>query len=321
MKPFFFTFLLCISLLQISYSQNTFPSSGNVGIGTTSPQQLLNINSVASPTVSQFKITGNGLGSLSALNWIPDNISIGFDVDFTSSQWIARNSSVAWLYKTAGLFQIMGSGGNTVGGGATQNPLFAINLTSGNVSIGTTSPNAGNKLEVNGSIATYPTGGFWLNAPRSAGIADEGNAGAGDGSIYFRAGNADGRMVINSLGNVLIGKTSQTNTGYILDVAGNVRANQIVVNTTGADFVFEPSYPLHSLSFLKKYIDQNHHLPEIPSAKQMQAEGLNVSDNQVKLLQKVEELTLYLIELKKENETLKQNQKVINAKLKRHHIN
>lgn len=101
-------------------------------------------------------------------------------------------------------------------------------------------------------------------------------------------------------GNVIIGKTTQTNTGYRLDVAGNVRANQIVVNTTGADFVFDPSYQLLPLSDLQKYIDKNHHLPEIASAKQMQAAGLNVGDNQTKLLQKIEELTLYLIEKDKQ---------------------
>lgn len=100
---------------------------------------------------------------------------------------------------------------------------------------------------------------------------------------------------INNLGNVLIGENSQNNPAYKLDVNGNVRANGIVVNNTGADFVFAPSYRLSSLSNLKKYIEQNHHLPEIASAKQMQVNGLNLGDNQIKLLQKVEELTLYTI--------------------------
>ena len=108
------------------------------------------------------------------------------------------------------------------------------------------------------------------------------------------------RFVINSSGNVLIGKTSQTNTAYLLDVAGSARANAITVNITGADFVFEPTYNLFPLADLKKYIDQNHHLPEIPSAKEMQTNGLNVGDNQIKLLQKVEELTLYMIDKDKQ---------------------
>ena len=101
-------------------------------------------------------------------------------------------------------------------------------------------------------------------------------------------------------GNVLIGQATQVNTSYILDVKGNARANEMVVNVTGADFVFNPTYKLPSLFTLEKYIEHNHHLPDIASAKEMQAEGLNVGNNQIKLLQKVEELTLYLIEKDKE---------------------
>jgi hypothetical protein len=111
----------------------------------------------------------------------------------------------------------------------------------------------------------------------------------------------------------------------MLDVAGPAHATSIVVNSGGADFVFEPAYHLNSLPWLEKYINQNHHLPEIPSAKQMQADGLNLGNNQIKLLQKVEELTLYLIEKDKEskcqnkvnedqNNKIK-NQKAINMKL------
>jgi hypothetical protein len=113
-------------------------------------------------------------------------------------------------------------------------------------------------------------------------------------------GSITEKLRIKNNGNVLIGKTTQANSGYKLDVAGNIRANQIVVNTTGADFVFAPSYRLTPLYALKTYIDKNHHLPEIPSAAQMQAEGVNVGDNQTKLLQKIEELTLYLIEKDKQ---------------------
>jgi len=123
-------------------------------------------------------------------------------------------------------------------------------------------------------------------------------------------------FAVRNNGNVLIGKTSQANTSYKLDVAGNVRANEVVVNTTGADFVFDPSYRLYPLSGLKKYIEQNHHLPEIAAAKQMQAEGLNVGGNQVKLLQKVEELTLYLIEKDKEIKNQQEENRIQNKKLK-----
>lgn len=115
-------------------------------------------------------------------------------------------------------------------------------------------------------------------------------------------------------GNVLIGKVTQTNANYKLDVAGNVRANKVVVNTTGADFVFDPSYDLIPLPALGKYIAEHRHLPGIKSAAEMQQEGLDVGENHTKLLQKIEELTLYIIEL---NKKVTEQEKKINALEKR----
>lgn len=90
-----------------------------------------------------------------------------------------------------------------------------------------------------------------------------------------------------------------------LDVRGKIIAHEVEVKIqSGADFVFQPDYRLPPLSEVEAFIQQNKHLPEIPSEKQMQTEGLNVNEMQIKLLQKVEELTLYVIDLKKENEKL-----------------
>ncbi|TAM97330.1 MAG: hypothetical protein EPN39_11535 [Chitinophagaceae bacterium] len=96
-------------------------------------------------------------------------------------------------------------------------------------------------------------------------------------------------------GNVLIGKTSQTNSSYKLDVNGNIRANQVTVNATGADYVFDSTYYLPSIDSLSEYIKAHHHLPGIPSAKEMQNNGMNVGDAYTKLLGKVEEMTRYMI--------------------------
>ncbi len=108
------------------------------------------------------------------------------------------------------------------------------------------------------------------------------------------------RMVIDWAGRVGIGTKSPGN--YLLNVAGPIRASEIVVNTDGADFVFEPTYKLRSLSELETFIRTNKHLPDIAPAKEMQQNGVSAGEMQTKLLQKVEELTLYVIELKKENE-------------------
>lgn len=143
-----------------------FNGNGNFGIGTNGPLQSLSVNSVASPTNSQFGITTNGgVVGLTALAYTADNTSLGFDLDFTSGAWIARNSTVAWLYKDAGKLEIMGSGGNTYGGAATQNRLMSVNLTSGNISIGT-DDSKGYKFAVNGTaIATAMTVKLYANWP------------------------------------------------------------------------------------------------------------------------------------------------------------
>lgn len=66
-----------------------------------------------------------------------------------------------------------------------------------------------------------------------------------------------------------------------------------------ADFVFEDNYHLPKLEDIEKHIKEKKHLPEIPSASQMEQEGLNIGEFQIKLLQKIEELTLYSIEQNK----------------------
>jgi len=120
---------------------------------------------------------------------------------------------------------------------------------------------------------------------------------------------ADAAMQLTDGGNLLIGKTTQSNTAYKVDVNGKVRANEIVVNTTGADFVFDKDYRLRPIAELEEFVKQNKHLPEIPTAKTMQQEGVGVSELQIRLLQKVEELTLYIIHQQKEIDELKKKVK------------
>ncbi len=87
-----------------------------------------------------------------------------------------------------------------------------------------------------------------------------------------------------------------THPNYELDVAGTIRANEIIVNTTGADFVFAEDYQLRPLSEVKAFIQENKHLPEIKSAQEMHENGVGVNELQTQLLQKIEELTLYILQ-------------------------
>jgi len=114
--------------------------------------------------------------------------------------------------------------------------------------------------------------------------------------------------------NLWIGPVTQ-NTQYKLAVAGKIAAwGEIKVFTDGSsfpDYVFAPEYKLRSLEETEKYVKENHHLPEVPSAAEIAKDGMSLNGMNEILLKKVEEITLYLIEMKKENETLKKRLEVL----------
>jgi hypothetical protein len=102
-------------------------------------------------------------------------------------------------------------------------------------------------------------------------------------------------MSIEHDGNVGIGTTTPDSK---LSVKGTIHSQEVKVDLSGAvapDYVFEREYKLTSLSELKSYIDQHKHLPEIPSAKEMEEEGINLKEMNLLLLRKIEEMTLHLI--------------------------
>ncbi len=113
------------------------------------------------------------------------------------------------------------------------------------------------------------------------------------------------KMTITGVGNVGIGTTTPTEK---LSVNGKIRAHEIKVETLNwPDYVFAKDYQLPTLQETEKHIKENGHLSGIPSAEEVKANGIDLGEMNAKLLQKIEELTLYLIEIKKDVET--QNQK------------
>ncbi|MEL6943710.1 MAG: hypothetical protein AAFO82_13670, partial [Bacteroidota bacterium] len=124
-----------------------------------------------------------------------------------------------------------------------------------------------------------------------------------DGTVYYNGGN------------VGIG-TDTPITKFVVD--GEIRATKVRVrgDVNLPDYVFEEDYDLRSLEEVETYIEQNGHLPEVPSAAQVEKEGLSLGDMDATLLKKVEELTLYLIEMKKQNEELKKEVEVLKKQLK-----
>lgn len=108
------------------------------------------------------------------------------------------------------------------------------------------------------------------------------------------------------------------NPDELLTVKGKIHTQEVRVDLDGAvapDYVFEmyirgtslskPNYQRHSLAELATYIEQNEHLPGIPSARSMEESGISLKEFNLLLLEKVEELTLYTLEQQKEIENLK----------------
>ncbi|PRY48107.1 hypothetical protein B0I27_11641 [Arcticibacter pallidicorallinus] len=124
-------------------------------------------------------------------------------------------------------------------------------------------------------------------------------------------------------GNVGIG-TNNTQ-GYKLAVAGSIIAESIKVKVQSAwpDYVFSPQANLPSLKYVEGFISENRHLPEIPSAGLVQSEGIDVGEMNIKLLKKIEELTLYLIKQNKDIQHLKSsNQRLTeDVKMLKQHAN
>jgi hypothetical protein len=121
-------------------------------------------------------------------------------------------------------------------------------------------------------------------------------------------------MILNADGNLGIGTVPNSNANsYKLAVAGSIGAwGEVRVFTNGSsfpDYVFDPSYKLRSLEETEKYVKENHHLPEVPSAAEVAKEGMSLNGMSEILLKKVEELTLHIIEQNKRIEALEKKLK------------
>jgi hypothetical protein len=173
--------------------------------------------------------------------------------------------------------------------GGSSERIFSINPT-GQIGVGTFYPT--HKLSVYGSgnndgVISIQSGDysrFLLQA---------------DGNILHLGGTGLGSGPINIMNDGNVGIGTADPKGYKLAVNGNAIFTKIIVKNYGnwPDYVFSDAYKLPSLEETAQYIDERKHLPGIPAAKEIEsADGLDVADMNRRLLQKVEELTLYLIE-------------------------
>ncbi len=115
-------------------------------------------------------------------------------------------------------------------------------------------------------------------------------------------------------GNLGVGIEDPSNA---LEVNGTIRTKEVIVEATGwPDYVFSGSYNLPSLIEVEKFIQTNKHLPGVPSQKEVTEKGQSLGETQQILLKKIEELTLYMIDLKKENDSLKEQVNELNKNIK-----
>jgi len=189
----------------------------------------------------------------------------------------------------------------------------------GRIAIGITTPYLGSGLHVKS-----PSSGPWgivseaVSNQRIIGLGHNGIAGivsvsyldvSGYSPLYFETSNLT-RLAIKVDGKVGIGTTSPD---QLLTVNGTIHSKEVKVDLAvpAPDYVFEKDYKLPSLDEIKTYIDRNKHLPDVPSAKEMEANGVQLGEMNMVLLKKIEELTLYMIDARKEIEDLKSENKKI----------
>jgi hypothetical protein len=148
-----------------------------------------------------------------------------------------------------------------------------------------------------------PSGNFLVNA----------NGIASGVLQVMRTGAVANTMVLKG-GSVGIGTT---NPVHPLHVAGAIGAEEVIVSSTGADYVFEPDYRLRPLKEVAAYIEANHHLPDIPSADEVKEKGMGVGEMEAKLLAKIEELTLHMIHEHKRNDRLEEENRQLRDAVRR----
>jgi hypothetical protein len=296
----------------------TIDAAGNVGIGTTTPGYLLD---VANRARLRQGTTGNIFTTPGI--WHTDYRD-GSDRIFTGMQ-----DSLRW-----GIF-----GG---GSGAGYGWGFNFNSRTGNINVGNTTAdfykvqisnsdyslglyNAANNFY--GNVQSDASGNMVLESVYSSIFggtpAKHILLNPPSSTIFFAPGNVgvntntpNARFHVG--GNVYIGTSAGSPAvGYQLSVQGKIISEEIKVQLSGSwpDYVFADEYKLTPLNELEQLIKMNKHLPNIPAAAEVEKDGFLLGDMNKRLLEKVEELTLYVIEIDKENKKLKQEMQEVKSQL------
>ena len=321
--------------------------TGKVGIANQTPVWRLDVKSGSINTDSLYRI--NGISVLSAtsagiqIGTTADKVGIGTSTPSDALQVVGAiaatggrstdwNTAFSWgNHAVQGYLKGTGLTTGTIplwNGTSLANSSIVENATF--IGIGVSSPSA--KLHVSSLSAEgarfNTSGNFTWNSifengvyrgyfGSFSGIAEDVDFGTGSsnpsGSLHLTI-QGNPKLTIKPTGDVAIGTTIPAN-GFRLSVAGKVICEELKVQllSTWPDYVFDEKYPLKSIEEVDAFIGANGHLPGLPSAADMVATGgVELGNMQIKMLEKIEELTLYVIRLNKQLTDLK----IENAALK-----
>jgi hypothetical protein len=255
-------------------TQMILKTSGNLGIGTSSPAYKLTVNGSTYSKSLDVVANVSGLGAGVTLSNTGDGIN---------------------TFLSGGSYGLWVSGATSVG--INVDPVTsaeqAVIINKGRIKF------KGNLANSNAHGITYTN---------NAGNADRGFLGMLDDNqlgLYGFGGAGWGVLYNVNTGQLNIG-ASRNAVGYKVSVGGKIIAEEVRVSlvTNWPDYVFADEYKLAPIDKLDLYIKENKHLPNVPAAAEIEKSGMELGEMQKKLMEKIEELTLYIIQLKKENETM-----------------
>lgn len=294
----FYVLTTVIFFANLSYSQsNALPSSGNVGIGTTSPQARLQVNGSAridsTLTVRDSMIVDRDAHIRSNLQ-VDGNTTLGGDLNLNSF----RDSTLI-----DDEVILIDSTGKVKRGGDLKSLVYS---ESQSALLPCKDDNGGN---------TTPAAPTWLNG---LGKIYTSSHCVPDVKVGIGQNNPNAKLHITTSLNrnthpIIVDKRIQGSTQAYklmeLDNNGLLYAREIKVNLDNwSDYVFDEKYPLMPLNELQQFIKENKHLPNVPSAGEMTENGLNVAQSSILFMEKIEELTLYMIQI---NERVKAQEQLL----------